>query len=612
MASKRKAEDDKKDGGGIESSTPEKRVKLDGLKLEPNGTSPHPPPLPSSTPEPPAPFPLPPSDDLSSSPEDASASLPTDSAGVVWCPYLDTVERRLLDFDFSKLCSVSLSNLNVYCCLVCGKYYQGRGVRSLAYFHSVQASHHVFINLHTQRVYCLPDGYEVHDPSLHDIQFNLHPTYTQRDLRLLDDLRTARGLDGSEYIVGLMGLNNIHRNDWLNVVVQALVRITPLRDYFLLATSTTAPTSSSSATSLSLSSSVRSSSSPSLLTPYFTELLCKLANPRSFKGHVSPHELIQAVTTASDRQFRLGEQSDPLLFLSFFLNRLHRELGGEPGAGRGKGKKGQHGAETIVSRCFQGEVKVMVTRKKKQRQQQQPAEGEKKASNEDADSDSDLDESDPSTLTTSTSYTPFFYLSLKLPSAPLFKGSQQQTIIPQIPLYDLLARFNSRTVVYGQGSRTRYALTRLPRYLIVHYQRFADNAFFTEKNPTLVTFPLRGLDLRDLLDRSDERGSVDSMTVRELMEEARSKGWDVAGVVELDELRQRVRDGRAGGGTTYDLISNIVHEGDAKSGKYRIHVLHRPNATWYEIDDLRVSTSETIAQIVGLSEAYIQVYERRK
>jgi len=40
--------------------------------------------------------------------------------------YLDTVNRQMLDFDFEKLCSVSLSNLNVYACLVCGKYYQGQ------------------------------------------------------------------------------------------------------------------------------------------------------------------------------------------------------------------------------------------------------------------------------------------------------------------------------------------------------------------------------------------------------------------------------------------------------------------------------------------------------
>lgn len=41
------------------------------------------------------------------------------------CPYLDTINRQVLDFDFEKLCSISLSRINVYACLVCGKYFQG-------------------------------------------------------------------------------------------------------------------------------------------------------------------------------------------------------------------------------------------------------------------------------------------------------------------------------------------------------------------------------------------------------------------------------------------------------------------------------------------------------
>ena len=40
------------------------------------------------------------------------------------CPYLDTIDRGVLDFDFEKLCSVSLSRINCYACLVCGKYFQ--------------------------------------------------------------------------------------------------------------------------------------------------------------------------------------------------------------------------------------------------------------------------------------------------------------------------------------------------------------------------------------------------------------------------------------------------------------------------------------------------------
>lgn len=86
------------------------------------------------------------------------------------CPYIGTIKRHMLDFDFEKLCSISLSNLNVYACLVCGKYYQGRGKNTNAYFHALEQNHHIFINLHDQKVYCLPDNYEVIDSSLNDIK----------------------------------------------------------------------------------------------------------------------------------------------------------------------------------------------------------------------------------------------------------------------------------------------------------------------------------------------------------------------------------------------------------------------------------------------------------
>jgi len=62
------------------------------------------------------------------------------------------VNRAALDFDFEKVCSVSLSNINVYGCLVCGKYFQGRGRSSYAYAHSIHDDHHVFINLATTKV----------------------------------------------------------------------------------------------------------------------------------------------------------------------------------------------------------------------------------------------------------------------------------------------------------------------------------------------------------------------------------------------------------------------------------------------------------------------------
>ena len=62
------------------------------------------------------------------------------------------INRAVLDFDFEKVCSVSLSNINTYGCLVCGKYFQGRGKKSYAYAHAIHDDHHVYINLETAKV----------------------------------------------------------------------------------------------------------------------------------------------------------------------------------------------------------------------------------------------------------------------------------------------------------------------------------------------------------------------------------------------------------------------------------------------------------------------------
>ena len=84
----------------------------------------------------------------------------------------------MLDFDFEKVCSVTLSNLNVYSCLTCGKYFQGKGKNTEAYMHSLEEQHHIYISLNDCKVWCLPDNYEVEDASLNDIKYNLMPVYT--------------------------------------------------------------------------------------------------------------------------------------------------------------------------------------------------------------------------------------------------------------------------------------------------------------------------------------------------------------------------------------------------------------------------------------------------
>nr|CAH8872404.1 unnamed protein product [Trichobilharzia regenti] len=199
------------------------------------------------------------------------------------CPYLDTIRRNMLDFDFEKLCSVSLSHLNVYACLVCGKYFQGRGNSTHAYTHSVSEGHHVFLNLETRRFYCLPDDYEILDGSLEDITYLLNPTFDASEISALDkNSKMVRAYNGLTYYPGVVGLNNIKANDYCNVILQMLSHMSPLRDFFLNINNYE-------------NSRISSGDQMVLLVNRFGELIRKLWNPRNFKTHVSPHEFLQVL-----------------------------------------------------------------------------------------------------------------------------------------------------------------------------------------------------------------------------------------------------------------------------------------------------------------------------
>ncbi|GBG91782.1 hypothetical protein CBR_g53671 [Chara braunii] len=439
------------------------------------------------------------------------------------CPYLDTVNRQVLDFDFEKFCSVSLSNLNVYGCLVCGKYFQGRGKHSHAYTHSLEADHHVFINLHTEKVYCVPDGYEINDPSLDDIRHVLNPRFDAQQVANLDKNKLwSRALDGSDYMPGMVGLNNIKDTDFVNVIIQSLMRVTQLRDFFLIP------------------GNYKNCRSP--LVQRFGELFRKIWHPRNFKGQVSPHEFLQAVMVASRKRFRIGTQSDPVEFMSWLLNTLHHDLGGT--------KKPN---SSIIYRCFQGELEVV------------SEVVEKDAGNN--------KEGENTVVKEETSKMPFLMLALDLPPPPLFKDVMEKNIIPQVPLFTILKKFDGETVHETvKTGRKRYKISRLPQYLVLHMKRFTKNNFFIEKNPTLVNFPVKNLELKDYLPLPAGKDG--------------------------DKVKSK-----------YDLIANLVHDGKPGEGSYRVFVQRKSEETWYEMQDLHVS--ETLPQMVALSEAYMQIYEQQ-
>ena len=240
------------------------------------------------------------------------------------CPYLDTINRSLLDFDFEPACSVSMEvGPHIYGCLVCGKYFRGRAPNTPAYTHSVEESHFVWVHLANATFHCLPDGYVVDDPSLQDIRDAIRPPFSpQRIARLDVDTNLCRDLFGRRYLPGFVGLNNLNKTDCLNAIVQALAHVPPLRDYFLkrqvemdkgavgaVGGGPSKGGASASASSVSASSSSHHRMSRQVAYA-FGELLRKIWSDRRFKSHVDPHMLVQAVSVASKKKFGVGKQAE--------------------------------------------------------------------------------------------------------------------------------------------------------------------------------------------------------------------------------------------------------------------------------------------------------------
>ncbi|KAF5312899.1 hypothetical protein D9619_002735 [Psilocybe cf. subviscida] len=452
--------------------------------------------------------------------------------------YLDTINRAILDFDFEKVCSVSLSNINIYGCLVCGKYFQGRGRSSYAYAHSIHDDHHVFINLETTKVYVLPDGYPVSDPSLNDISYVLAPTFTPASISKLSSpahlSRLSYDLEHKPYLSGYVGLNNIKHNDHMNVIIHSLLHVPPLRDYLLL-------------------SNFRGKE-PELLKR-FAGLAKKIWNPRLFKSQVSPHEFLQEVNRASVGKFRLEEQGDPVEFLGWLLNRLHKDCGGTK-------KKNS----SIIFTTFQGELRI---------ETQQILVRPDSGSKEKPKFDIDRGTHNPCNISVS----PFLFLAVDLPPPPLFQDAIEKNIIPQVSIYSVLSKYDGKTAQESSGHLRRYKCQRLPPYIILHFKRFTKNAFVEEKNPTIVNFPLRGLDFKDYVDAPSDNQS-----------------------------------------TLYDLIANVTHESvagttrDKENTVWKAHIRAAggggDNEKWFMIQDLIVE--ETRKEMIFLGETVLQIWERRR
>ncbi len=473
--------------------------------------------------------------------------------------YLDTINRSVLDFDFEKQCSISLSNINVYACLVCGRYFQGRGPKSHAYFHALEIGHHVYVNMETKKVYVLPEGYEVHNKSLEDIKYVVDPKFSEEDVKKLDKVpKESTDLSNKRYRPGFIGMNNIKANDYLNVVVQTLAHVGPIRNFFLLhAFETMAPQ----------------------LPVRFSTLVRKLWNPRAFRNHVSPHELLQEIALRSSKRFTLTNQSDPVEFLFWFLNNLHLSLGGS------KTKP----LSSIIQKTFQGKLRM-----------------ESQAITAKSDTTGDRLRFEESS-NISSNVTPYLILTLDLPPTPLFRDAvEAKNIIPQVPLTTLLQKYSGLHASEKQSHRIRHRLLHpLPPYLMFHIKRFSVNKFVSERNPTIVTFPSpRGLDMSPFVEPNPTLHPLGEPIYYEM----------VANVI----LDASLGSGRGGEDSNAADAANKAVGGEGERVAWKVQVRDKAAAVesgsglpeWLEIQDLWVQRAE--AETLFTREGYLMVWERKK
>merc|ERR1712176_1115849 len=242
----------------------------------------------------------------------------------------------------------------------------------------------------------------------------------------------------------------------------------------------------------------------------------------------------------SKKKFTVEKKSEPLTFLVWLFNTLHNAL-----------NNGELTKQSIITNTFQGEIKSCT---------------------EDGDHVCDIKRTNRETTysTDNTLNIPYIILSLDLPlKTQMFKDAFGRIQMSQFPLSQLLKKYDGQSIhENSKPGYNRYSIIRLPKFLILYIRRFTNNGFFWEKNSSIVNFPVKNLDFKDIIPLPTQQAL-----------------------------------------TKYDLIATISHEGSVGEGTYKIYVHRKIEDIWYEVQDLTVV--EVLPQMVALSETYLLMYEQK-
>ncbi|RLV89816.1 putative mRNA-splicing protein ubp10 [Spathaspora sp. JA1] len=347
-----------------------------------------------------------------------------------------SINRKSLDFDFEKTCSVTLSSNNINCCLGCGKFFQGNSTSSPAYKHSISSGHSKFLNLATYKLYTLPENIVSEDnSSIEDVIQYLNPEYTS--VEALPEF--SYDLNQDKYLVGYVGLNNLNSNSYINVVLQCLAHIIPIRDFYLF---------------LPKHIQYNTIQKKSPINDKFGLLIRKIWSKYLFKSHIAPYEVLNCISEISNKKFTIELEQSPKVFLIWFINTLHSQLG-----------KSLTSKSTPISLNLQGKIEIttipIISQEVKSRVEFTTIESKSKIT-----------------------HTKFWLLSLDIPHNPLLTSTTQLDKIEEISLEDLLLKYNgtTQTQINSNEVRTYQLLEPLPPYLIISFEKSSTSS-------TVVKFP---------------------------------------------------------------------------------------------------------------------------
>lgn len=258
---------------------------------------------------------------------------------------------------------------------------------------------------------------------------------------------------------------------------------------------------------------------------------------------------MQEVSRASGERFSYRDQSEPSEFFAWIVHLLHREVGKAFKAEKAGGVLGAYrGNKNLVRDCFQGLVEVTRFRC--------------------GESNGIIGSENVAGVGTSSTSS-FWFLALDLPPKPLFKDASERTLVTQVPLSELLTKYDgvSKHHVVETGESVSYRIVKSPQYLVLTLQRVSKTKFVKEKNPAVVHCPVTGLDMSALCTAEGGPSSC-----------------------------------------TYDLVAVVIRDGPPEKSLYRTAISHAASGKWYSIDHLKAT--EVLPQLVSLSESCMLLYKK--